>query len=474
MLRLSLAPDLPLAGQIVDALRRRIDDRILQPGTRLPSIREFATNHQVSRHTAVEAYDRLTALGYLRSQRGSGFYVTGPSVPKERAGEGGSLGERPVDVVWLLSQMFAESRSAADGSPRVEAGAGCLPDAWLDDEGVRRQLRALVRRADLKIAGYGTPQGYPPLREQLALKLAAFSIAALPTQIVSTMGALQAVDLVIRGLLKPGDTVFVDDPGYFNLCAALRLFGARVVGVPREGDGPDVASLEALLAVHVPRLYFTQSVLHNPTSANLSPAKAFRLLQLAERHDFLLVEDDVHGDLHPGTATRLATLDQLQRVIYIGGFSKTLSGDLRVGFLAARPDLARSLSDVKMLACVATPEFSERLVYLMLTEGHYRKFLDRLHGRLAEGMAATLRRMEAAGMEVFGDPRAGMFLWARLPEVADAAPLAARAATEGIFLAPGKVFRPHQEPSPWLRFNVARCGEPRLWDFLDRAKGMPI
>ncbi len=92
-----------------------------------------------------------------------------------------------------------------------------------------------------------------------------------------------------------------------------------------------------------------------------------------------------------------------------------------------------------------------------------------LHGRLAEGMAATLRRLESVGMEVFGDPRAGMFLWARLPGLEDAADLAARAVTEGIFLAPGKVFRPHQEPSPWLRFNVARCGDARLWQFLQGA-----
>ena len=469
MLKISLAPELPLVEQIVESIRQRIDDRLLRPGTRLPSIRAFAESHAISRHTTVEAYDRLAALGYLRSQRGSGCFVAGPAAAQGATPGAVTPAERPVDVVWLLRQMFNDSRPAADGSPRIEAGAGCLPDSWLDDEGVRRQLRALVRREDLKIAGYGTPQGYAPLRDQLALKLAALSIAARPTQVVTTMGALQAVDLVIRCLLKPGDTVLVDDPGYFNLFAALRLSGARVLGVPRLEDGPDLDALEALLAEHRPRLYFTQSVLHNPTSSNLSPAKAFRVLQLAEKHDFLLVEDDVHGDLHPGPATRLATLDQLQRVIYIGGFSKTLSGDLRVGFLAARPDLAQDIADFKMLTCVATPEFAERLVYLMLTEGHYRKFLERLHGRLAENMAATLKRLEAAGLEVFGDPRAGMVLWARLPGVEDSAALASRAASEGIFLAPGKVFRPHQEPSPWLRFNVARCGEPRLWEFLATA-----
>jgi hypothetical protein len=161
--------------------------------------------------------------------------------------------------------------------------------------------------------------------------------------------------------------------------------------VPRTDNGPDPEALAALLAEHRPKAFFTHSVLHNPTSGNLAPAYAFRVLQLAEQHDFLIVEDDTYGDLHPGAATRFAQFDAFRRTIYVGSYSKTLSGALRVGFFAASPELTARLCDVKIITCVSTSEFSERLVYQMLTEGPYRKFIERVQGRLA-----TVTRADAA------------------------------------------------------------------------------
>jgi DNA-binding transcriptional MocR family regulator len=193
------------------------------------------------------------------------------------------------------------------------------------------------------------------------------------------------------------------------------------------------------------------------------------VLKLAERHNFLIVEDDTFADLHPGPTTRLATLDQLDRIIYVGGFSKTLSCNMRVGFLACQPDLAAALTDVKLLSSLTTPEFNERLVYLMLVEGHYRKYAERLQGRLAEAMAGTLRMLERVGLEIYTEPKGGMFAWAMVPGLEDAAALADRAAREDILLAPGKVFRPQMQASPWLRFNVAYARDKRLERFLVQA-----
>lgn len=464
MLQLSLNGDspMPLVDQIVHGVRTHIDDRILRSGMRLPPIRSFAEQHEISRFTVVEAYDRLVALGYVTSRRGSGFYVTNRHRAPSGEAKSGEL-ERAFDNAGVMYQ------SLEDAPERLKAGVGWLPPEWMDEEGVRRNVRTLSRRPDVHATTYGTALGYRPLREQLQIKLADFGIAAPPDQVLLTHGATQALDIVTRTLIRPGDCVLVDDPGYWNLFANLRLYGANLVGVPRGDNGPDPDALEAILREHQPKAFYTHSVLHNPTSGNLSPASAFRVLQLADRHDFLIVEDDAYGDFHPGAATRLAQLDQLNRVIYVGSFAKTLSADLRVGFIACQPDLRARFSDVKIVSCVSTSEFAERMVYLMLTEGHYRKLIERLQGRLAEATARTLRMLERTGLAPHGEPKGGMFVWAEVPGIGDAAQLASDAAAQGIMLAPGSIFRPQQQPSPFLRFNAAYAMDKRLERYLAEA-----
>jgi DNA-binding transcriptional MocR family regulator len=315
---------------------------------------------------------------------------------------------------------------------------------------------------------YGDPFGYLPLREHLALTLSELGIAARASQLVLTQGTSQALDLIMRHFVKPGDAVLVDDPGYYNLFGSLRLHGARLVGVMRNANGPDVAALEELAKEHRPRIYFTQSAMQNPTGTDMSPHVAFRVLQLAEKFDFLVVEDDIFCDLQTRKTPRLAALDQLNRVIYARSFSKTLSGSLRVGFLAARQPIADDLADVKMLTSITSSQFVERLLYMMLVDGHYRKFLARLHKSLEEARLNVTHAFERIGMQLFVEPEAGMFLWARLPNVEDALTLTDGAGKSGIMLAPGVVFRPHLQPSPWMRFNVTTCDNPRVLRWLEQ------
>ena len=242
----------------------------------------------------------------------------------------------------------------------------------------------LARKNGAFLLEYGQPFGYLPLREHLAQMLAALGITARAGHILLTQSTSQALELIIRYLLKPGDAALVDDPGYYNMFGNLRLQGVDMLGVPRNPDGPDVAVLEKLAAAHRPKVYFTQSVMQNPTGSDMSPHVAFKVLQAAERHNFMVVEDDIFCDLQARITPRLATLDQLNRVIYARSFSKTLSGSLRVGFIACAPDIVNELADIKMLTSITTSQFTERLVYLMLVNGHYRKYLLRLHEQLAE------------------------------------------------------------------------------------------
>lgn len=453
MINLNREDRYPLVDQIVEGIRQRIDERELRPGSRLPSIRAFASAHAVSRFTVVEAYDRLVAQGYLSSRRGAGFFAA-PSRERQPVPVRARVNKRNEELVWLIRRLL----EAREGT--TLAGGPWLPDAWLDDASIRRAIRAQAGRPGNHVTHYGDPYGYPALRRQIAeVLLPDVGINANDSQVLLTTGASQALDLIIRRLLEPGDVVLVDDPGYYNLFGNLRINGARLVGVPRGRDGPDADALDALAAEHRPKLYFTQSVQQNPTGTNMAPHVSYRVLQCASRHDFQVVEDDIFSDLETRNVSRLAALDQLERVIYVRSFSKTISGSLRVGFVACNPGVMEDLVDTKMVTGIASSLFSEEVIHHLLADGHYRKFVTRTRERMAEARCRVINAFEDMGMETYCTQDNGMFLWSRFRHCDDSLPLAERALRRGLLLAPGTVFRPNLQPSPWLRFNVAVCDD---------------
>lgn len=455
---LDRADDASLIDQIVRFVEGEVAARRLVPGSRMPSIRRFASAHGVSRATVVTAYDRLVAAGRLESRRGSGFYVREPGIRPPAA----PVAPPPAfDVTWLIRSMFHDQ--PAHRMP----GSGMLPSAWHAPELLAGGLRAVSRQAPA-LMHYGMPQGYLPLRQQVQRKLAELGVAAGPEQVVTTLGVTQGLGLVARALLAPGDTVLVDDPAWFLMFGSFATLGLRVVGVPRLADGPDVDRLAELCALYRPKLFVLNSILHNPTSGSLSAAKAYAVLRLAEQFDFVVVEDDVYCDLHPGPGAlphaRVCALDQLRRTVYVGGFAKTLAGSVRVGFLAANADLALRLSDEKMLRTLTTPEVNERVVYEVLREGHYRKQMDRLRARLDQARARALRNLDRMGLGVEA-PAAGMFLWVDLGRDTDG--LARRGLEAGYLFAPGSLFSPTQARSTRTRLNVACMGDPGVYRFLE-------
>ncbi len=460
-----------LIDQIVRSVAARIEDRLLRGGARMPSIRAFAASHGVSAFTVVASYDKLVATGYLESRRGAGFFVrerasmarqqsTGAMPARHSSG----FEAKPIDVVWLVRNMFRQMPHAQ------MPGSGVLPSDWLDGTAIANALKAVSRQNAGGLLSYGTPQGFLPLRQQLQHKLAELEIAAAPEQLITTAGVTQALDLVAREFTQPGDTIFVDDPAWFLMFGSFAALGAKVVGIPRLADGPDIAKLAELAALHKPKLFIINSVLHNPSSTSLSAAKAFQVLRLAEEHDFLIVEDDIYCDLHPGSAvqpaTRLAALDQLQRVIYLGGFSKTMAPNLRVGFIATSLERAERLSDRKMLTMLTTSDIGERVVYKVLSDGTFRKHADRMRARLDGLRAKTIRQMERVGLSVDLVAPAGMFVW--VDAACDTNVLAEKAMAQNLLLAPGSLFSPAQLPSTRMRLNVAAMQDPQIWRFLER------
>ncbi|NDU86239.1 MAG: PLP-dependent aminotransferase family protein, partial [Ferrovum sp.] len=383
--------------------------------------------------------------------------------PKPNTAEENSKLNDSIDVAWLLRNALE------DRTNRAMPGAWWLPGAWMEDTGIQKSLRTLSLKHGEFFTAYGTPAGYQPLRELLQSKLSSsIDVTADTSQIVLTSGVTHALDLITRYFVHPGDAVLVDDPGFFILFGGLKSFGAKIVGVPWNDDGPDIPAMESLIKEHRPRIYFTNTVLHNPTGVSVSQSVAYRMLQLAEKYDMMLVEDDIYGDFHPAKIARLATLDQLDRVIYVSSFSKTLSASLRVGYFACKKSLAANLGDMKLLTGLTTSEVSERIIYQLLSGGHYRKHLERTRLRLQAVRTNTIATLEKLGFTTYLEPEGGMFIWVKSNDITDITLLVAQAAQEGVMLAPGNVFRPHQEPSPWLRFNVAHCENPHIFQVLDK------
>jgi len=455
-----------LVEQTVDAVVRAIESHALRPGMAVPSVREFARRHDVSTFTVASAYGRLVAQGWLDARRGAGYRV---AVRARPGGRGAPQTWQPPQLggAWLLSDIFA------DHSVPIKAGCGWLPPEWVNETGLHQALRQQSRVPAAQFGGYGHPYGYAPLREQVAADLAGQGVQVEPAQVLTTQGVTQGLDLVVRTLLKPGDAVLVESPCYTNLLQMLRLAGMRILAVPRTADGLDVAVLDAA-AGFKPRALFVNTVLHNPTGTTLSMANAFRVLQAAERMRLWVVEDDISRPLAAGVAPVLAALDGGERVIHVGGYSKSISPSLRVGYVVAQRDLVRDLARTKMAVGLTSPELMERIVHQVVRDGHYRPHIERVRERLtlAHGQAAA--RMEELGMEVYAQPQAGLFLWARPAGAAagrGANRLAELALRDGIWLAPGSYFDVDEQDTPWLRFNVAYAQAPALWRFLDVAVG---
>ncbi|NMX70806.1 PLP-dependent aminotransferase family protein [Pseudomonas sp. WS 5111] len=440
----------PVVQQIVSAIAAWIRESGVSPGTRLPSIRQLAHDNLLSQSNVIEALERMVAEGVLASRAGSGFVIA----------------EQPVASSPLAECQWYEGAERRWGAftdnqlGELKLGCGWLPDSWRESDDISYAIREISRTDTAGVFNYSTPLGLPVLREQLHKRLTQIQVASSTERILTTHGASHAQDLLIRTLLKAGDTVVVETPGYGNLYRQLAFHGVKLLEVPRTRSGPDIQALEALLASHRPKCLFVNSLYHNPTGSSLSRTVAERLLHLAHARDFLIVEEDVYGDLQHASCIRLAALAHGDRVIYVSSFSKTLSSALRVGYLTASTALIGQVLKLKTLTGLGTSRFAEAMVASLLANGTYRKWVQRLRRRLSTEMAKTLQVLEDEEWEVFAVPAGGMFVWAR-PGAVDGTRLHARARQLGVLLSSGELFSPTGEHADWLRINVAYACDHR-------------
>ncbi|WP_412460237.1 PLP-dependent aminotransferase family protein [Pseudomonas sp. SC11] len=463
MLRLHPDAPTPLVNQIIDGLRALIDNQTLKPGAKVPSIRAFASTYSVSTFTVVEAYDRLVAQGLLVSRGNAGFFVSRTAGEVLDAQTPTADATRPsFNSEWYLQQIF-ETRQLP-----FKPGCGWLPNDWMYEDGLRRGMRQ-VAGSPLELSGYGDPMGLPELRTLTAQNLQQeLSIVVNPAQLMLTHGASQALDLAVRTLVRPGDVVLVDDPGYPNLMSILRFQGATLVGVPRTPAGYDLDQLQRLLAEHRPTVFFTQPHLHSPTCSRTPLAQLHRLLQLASQHGVRLVENNLYADMIANPQPCLASLDHLQQVVYVGSYSKSISPNVRVGYLVAESELMQRLLQLKMRSGLTTSQVMERVVYAAVIDGRWRKHLKRLRQRLAQAHQVVGGRLQRMGFELFTESDEGMYIWTRHPGIPDSAALLDEALEAGVMLGPGQLFMVDAGVTGWMRFNVAFSLDEGMWGVLER------
>lgn len=471
---LSREADTTLTEQLAGRFAERIRQRLLAPGARLPSVRECARRHAVSPYTVVAAYDQLLALGLIEARKQRGFYVRGatPDAARSATLPAGTAPERPARHVLPMSATSLIRGMFQPPGSHPMPGLGTLPADWLDLPMLAGALRKVTSGLQLGAMSltYGEPAGELRLRRALATKLADHGIVASPDQIVTTIGATHALDVVTRTLLRAGDSVLVDEPGWSVEYARLAALGMRVLPVPRGNDGPDLAVMQRLIDAQKPherpRLYVTVSVLHNPTGASLSLQSAHRVLKLAQANNLHIVEDDTYAHLAPAHLPRLAALDALERTIYISGFSKILVPNWRVGFLAAPPALVDRLVDTKLLSTLTTPGLTEQALAHCLEQGLLRRHTQRIQLRLAAARARTVKLAEAHGC-TFAAPPNGLFGWV---DVGVDTERLAQLMVDDWLLAPGALFHASPRPTSLMRINFATAQDARFWSALARAR----
>ncbi|CAN5460849.1 PLP-dependent aminotransferase family protein [soil metagenome] len=470
-----------LTEQLGARFAERIRNRLLAPGSRLPSVRQCAEQHGVSPYTVVAAYDQLLAQGLVEARKNRGFFVReawhgAGAAPRVKAGTPGaaertlaedlsinawstatgSLVRKPIDATALIRGMFQKV------SNKPQPGMGVLPQEWLESTFMPAAVRKVTGTRALQEFSlqYGEPLGDGGLRRALSQKLSALNIHASPEQIITTVGATHALDVVSRTLLRAGDCVMVEEPGWAVEFARLDALGMRILPVPRRADGPDLDVMAKYCEAHQPKLYVSVSVFHNPTGYCLTPGSAHRVLQLANQHNFHIVEDDTYSHIAPEHATRLCALDGLQRTIYVSGFAKILAPNWRVGYLAAHPSLVERLLDTKLLGTLTTPALLEKALALCIEQGQLRRHAERIRTRLDAARSRSVKLALQAGCTFAAEP-AGLFGWVDTGIDTDA--LAQRMLDEGYLLAPGALFHAQRKPGTLMRINFATTQEAAFW-----------
>ena len=355
------------------------------------------------------------------------------------------------------------------GKPGIISFAGGFPDvALVDVDGIRAATLAALEQEPAGALQYGATEGYAPLREQLAGFMQGKGAAVTPQQLLVTTGSQQALDLLGKTLISPGDKVIVEGPTFLATIQCFRLYGAQLVSAPVDGDGVDVDRLEQLIVEHQPKFVYLIPTFGNPSGATLTLERRKRVLELAVKYQTLIVEDDPYGDLWfdaPPPPSLLALSEQVPGsrdcLVHCGSLSKTLSAGLRLGWMVAPDELLAKAVMCKQFSDANSSTFAQATAAQYLKAGRMQANLEKaraVYAERARTMCAGLREQLGDAIE-FVAPQGGLFVWARLTgaggKVADGQEFSRRAIEQGVAFVSGAPFYCEQPDPATLRLSFA-------------------
>jgi DNA-binding transcriptional MocR family regulator len=471
MIPLLLQPEshVPLYIQLRDQIRALVHGGDLRPGERIPASRELATQLGVHRTTVANAYAELESEGLISGHVGRGTFIRGENgfrkmtaVPHPTSA-GGSLrweslfaDERGEEVLTRLRQVVPRGAvSFVMARPATE---------FFPIEELRKCTNAVWRREGPEILEFGPSDGYPPLKQALVALLRSEGCEAGDENLLITDGCQQALDLVCRAFLRPGDTVLIENPAYPGALAVLTGARARILGVPVNTEcgpgmtpGVDVSAIEAVLMQNRVKMIVLTPDFHNPTGTTLPVAERRRLLEIVARFQVPVIEDHIYARLR-ARGERVPSLKQLDRsniVIQVDSFSKIAFPGMRVGWIVAPSNVIERLRLVKQSTDLHTGHLSQAILAEYMRRGHLARHLERTRkaysGRLA-ALEQALSRLMPLGTK-WTRPEGGMCVWVELPPGFDSNELSIHTRERGVVFTPGRYFY-SQNPQP----NTLRLG----------------
>ena len=369
------------------------------------------------------------------------------------------------------------------GKPGIISFAGGFPDsAMFDVDGIREASAAALRDEPGAALQYGATEGYGPLREQLAAFMASKGVKGLsPEGLIVTTGSQQALDLIGKTLIGPGDKVIVEGPTFLATIQCFRLYGAQVIAAPVDGDGVKTDRLEQLIAEHKPKFVYLIPTFGNPSGALTTLERRRAVLQMAVKHGTLVVEDDPYGDLYFGEVpppSLLALSDEVpgsrELLVHCGSLSKVLSPGLRVGWMIGPAELLAKATMCKQFSDAHTSTFAQATAAQYLRAGRMPATLDkvrRVYAERALAMGNALRR-ELGDAISFVQPQGGLFVWARLTgaggKPADGNAFAKQAIEQGVAFVPGVPFYATDADPATLRLSFATADVAKIEEGVGR------
>jgi 2-aminoadipate transaminase len=464
-----------ITAAIVEVFEQAIADGELGPGAKLPPTRQLAELTGVNHLTAARAYRQLAERGLVASKVGSGTFVRAAAPIQDR-------GQVPDSIAWQRyvlpesdetygDRVLAEMHSHVQTEGLLPLSVGYPSELIFPTERLREHAAEVMREQPERALQYSDVRGIPEFAEQIAELSARRGAPEDVEDVIVTSGATQGLSLAMRAILRPGDVVACEDPSFMSVIRAIRVSGARVQPVPVDEDGLEVDALEALLARTEIKALALQPRSQNPTGRDLSDDRRARLLELARRHGFFIVEDGIYGELRfEGEPRRPLRADAPAHVIYTDSLSKTVGGGLRAGWVIASGPVYERIVAEKRTDDIHTPTLTQLVVAEYLRTGAYEQQLDLAREHYRRGRDALL---EAIGRHLgpiasYVMPTGGGHVWVTLDSPVSERDLVDEARRQGVAYAPGGAMRIARSPHLSMRLSFGYVTPEELDDGVRR------